>query len=170
MGHRSFETAVLRFSPTLQAERTLNFYQKLLNKHQKMLQGREAWRFKRLEARRLESYKAARTLRLKAGKLKVPNLDVGSSVPTSRLASPISNLNRHCEWINPIAGFKVICNLFVIWDDPSIPRWGDGSFTRGRKSQWPQISRKIESSRYLNSWKNMKNIWKKHWLTHVIPE
>ena len=42
MGHRSFETAVLRFSPTLQAERTLNFYQKLLNKHQKMLQGREA--------------------------------------------------------------------------------------------------------------------------------
>jgi glycosyltransferase involved in cell wall biosynthesis len=30
MGHRSFKTAVLRFSPTLQAERTLNFYQKLL--------------------------------------------------------------------------------------------------------------------------------------------
>jgi glycosyltransferase involved in cell wall biosynthesis len=32
MGHRSLETAVRRFSPILQAERTLNFYQKLLRK------------------------------------------------------------------------------------------------------------------------------------------
>ena len=30
MEHRSLETAILRFSPLLQAERTLNFYQKLL--------------------------------------------------------------------------------------------------------------------------------------------
>jgi glycosyltransferase involved in cell wall biosynthesis len=30
MGHRSLKTAILRFSPLLQAERTLNFYQKLL--------------------------------------------------------------------------------------------------------------------------------------------
>ena len=30
MGHRSLKTAILRFSPLLQAEKTLNFYQKLL--------------------------------------------------------------------------------------------------------------------------------------------
>jgi glycosyltransferase involved in cell wall biosynthesis len=30
MGHSSLKTAILRFSPLLQAERTLNFYQKLL--------------------------------------------------------------------------------------------------------------------------------------------
>jgi glycosyltransferase involved in cell wall biosynthesis len=32
MGHSSLKTAILRFSPTLQAERTLNFYQKLLKR------------------------------------------------------------------------------------------------------------------------------------------
>jgi glycosyltransferase involved in cell wall biosynthesis len=30
MGRRSIKTSILRFSPMLQAERTLNFYQKLL--------------------------------------------------------------------------------------------------------------------------------------------
>jgi glycosyltransferase involved in cell wall biosynthesis len=35
MGRRSLETSILRFSPMLQAERTLDFYRKILKKLKK---------------------------------------------------------------------------------------------------------------------------------------